>query len=328
MTYHEAGLDVLVVQVTDDSEVTRYVSVPVLVNVGYPEDDDDGDGFVTTDPMYPDCDDTNGATYPFAAEIHDGRDNDCDLQIDEGTDGADDDQDGMSEVDGDCNDNAASTYLGAPELQDGADNDCDGIVDEGTSAYDDDDDGFAEVDLDCDDTDPLTNPSAPEICGDNIDNNCNGLRDSQEPCVEVDSAPMIVGMVNLNRTSIEEGQATVASVQVVDADGDIVQHLWESTEGEIDDPTAGTITWSAPEELPSEYANGNLYRIYYLGSDDDGNQVWAFQEVWVYSRYSLGDTITKIDTASNSGCSMVPASGALGLLGLLPLLVLVRRRES
>ena len=37
-------------------------------------------------------------------------------------------------------------------------------------------DGF-EVPDDCDDTDPLIHPDADEVCGDGIDNNCDGYID-------------------------------------------------------------------------------------------------------------------------------------------------------
>ena len=46
---------------------------------------------------------------------------------------------------------------------------------------DDDGDGFSENDGDCDDNDPNVHPDAQEVCDDNIDNNCNGATDSQEP---------------------------------------------------------------------------------------------------------------------------------------------------
>ncbi|MDY0005020.1 MAG: putative metal-binding motif-containing protein, partial [Polyangia bacterium] len=46
---------------------------------------------------------------------------------------------------------------------------------------DDDGDGYSEVQGDCDDNNPLVHPFAAEICGDGIDNDCNGYVDGYEP---------------------------------------------------------------------------------------------------------------------------------------------------
>lgn len=46
---------------------------------------------------------------------------------------------------------------------------------------DDDGDGYSEHQGDCDDTNPAVYPGAKEICGDGIDNNCNGAIDANEP---------------------------------------------------------------------------------------------------------------------------------------------------
>ena len=324
----QSGLDVLILRVTDDSGVTREASISVLFNADFPDSDDDGDGFGTSDPLHPDCDDSNISSYPFAAELADGADNDCDRIVDEGTDASDDDGDGMSEDAGDCNDASVTTYMGAPEIPDGGDNDCDGVVDDNTTAYDDDGDGFAEIDLDCDDSDPTVNPGAVEICDDGIDNNCNAQKDvaDQSGCVAKDSTPMIVGRINLTRTSIEEGGTTQASVKVYEADGDSVNHEWQVSDGEgvIDDPTSPTITWTGPDKLPKEYADGNVYRFYYVASDDDENQEWAFEEVWMYKRGKLDIELRKAVQSSCSSTGLEPIS--LGLtLGLLA--VGLRRRR-
>ncbi|HUC32332.1 MAG TPA: MopE-related protein, partial [Ilumatobacteraceae bacterium] len=83
----------------------------------------------------------------------------------------------------DCNDTRADTYPTADELcTDGIDNNCDGVVDQ--DGIDADEDGWpgglearCSV-LDCNDSNPAINPGAGEICGDQVDNDCNGFTDA------------------------------------------------------------------------------------------------------------------------------------------------------
>jgi hypothetical protein len=86
----------------------------------------------------------------------------------------------------DCNDANPAVHPMAIELcTDGIDNDCDGNVD--GAGVDDDRDGYPIggddqcVVADCNDGNPAVNPGAAEICGDGVDNNCNGLKDAEEP---------------------------------------------------------------------------------------------------------------------------------------------------
>jgi len=189
--------------------------------------DGDGDGFgdpdesfVSCDPPESyvadstDCDDVRSSVYPGAPEICDGRDNDCDGEIDEDAGSrwyADTDEDGHGdedevviacdpptghvESDEDCDDEDDTIYPGAPELCDDKDNDCDGIIDEGatdTWYRDSDSDGYGDEDStisacdppagyvgddsDCDDEAATTHPGAPELC-DGVDNDCDGAID-------------------------------------------------------------------------------------------------------------------------------------------------------
>jgi hypothetical protein len=329
--YVKPGLDVFLVRVTDSSGVSREASVPVLLNAAYPETDDDGDGFGVTGP-WKDCDDTNANIYPLAAEAYDGRDNDCDRLIDEGTDGFDDDGDGMSEAQGDCNDANANTYKGAPELRDQADNDCDGITDENTTAYDDDGDGYTELERDCNDRDPTINPGADELCSDGIDNDCDQILDDNDlgGCISTDSKPMIVGRLSLSRTAIELGATVSMFAQVFEEDGDEVLYEWEVKDGAgiFDDPTASTVNWTAPPELSNRDLIGEIFTIYAVAADQDGNQAWAFEPVWMYPEGQLDIVLAKNVEVQRGGCTSVPLAPAGLLAGLGLLLVGLRRRRD
>ena len=145
-------------------------------------------------------------------EVCDGIDNDCDGQIDEGVQTTyyrDTDNDtygvsdnttlactlppGYSAADGDCDDTDPAVNPAAAEVCDGIDNDCDGQTDEGvqTTYYRDADGdtygvtgsttlactlppGYSAIDGDCDDTADTVYPGAEEICGDGIDQDCDG----------------------------------------------------------------------------------------------------------------------------------------------------------
>jgi len=166
-----------------------------------------------------DCDDTNSNIHPGAAEICDGKDNNCNGQTDEGVTStfyADAEGDGYGNAaisvqacsapagyvasNTDCNDTDANIHPGAAEICDGKDNNCNGQTDEGiTSTFyaDADKDGYGNPAIsvqaclapagyvsnnkDCNDNDPAINPAAVEVCSNKIDDNCNGRIDEQ-PC--------------------------------------------------------------------------------------------------------------------------------------------------
>ena len=139
-----------------------------------------------------DCDDNDAANFPGNTEVCDAGDNDCDTEVDEGSDA---DSDGVTTCgadgvagneDDDCDDDDAAAYPGNTETCDAVDNDCDTELDEGFDADGDgvttcgpdgiDDEGAANTDDDCNDDEAAVFPGAVELC-DNLDNDCDDLVD-------------------------------------------------------------------------------------------------------------------------------------------------------
>ena len=138
--------------------------------------DFDSDGYQSSDYGGTDCDDDDPERHPGMEELwYDGLDTDCDglSDYDADVDGHDAPECGGD----DCDDDDPTTCPGCIELIDGVDNDCDMIVDEETDGFDDDGDGYSEADGDCDDTMIDVHPAAFEVCGDGLDNNCDGTED-------------------------------------------------------------------------------------------------------------------------------------------------------
>jgi TolB-like protein len=145
-----------------------------------PEDiDNDGDGYTKRQG---DCNDTNPNIHPGAAEIcGDNIDQDCngsDAACPPDPNNVDNDNDGYTENQGDCNDSNASIHPGAVEIcGDNIDQDCNGsdaACPPDPNNVDNDNDGYTENQGDCNDSNASIHPGAVEICGDNIDQDCNG----------------------------------------------------------------------------------------------------------------------------------------------------------
>ena len=191
-------------------------------------DDDDIDG--DTYPNNLDCDPEDPAVFPNADELCDGVDNDCDgdlvetfanLDGDVLPDCADPDADGDSVLAvEDCDDlDPGSTVVATDADCDGVeatedcddtdplstivatDADCDGVeaaedcddLDPGSTvvATDADCDGVLPP-IDCDDGNADVYPSNAEVC-DSVDNNCDGLTDTQDPTVICEDLFVVLG---------------------------------------------------------------------------------------------------------------------------------------
>ncbi len=187
---------------------------------GYGDPDGQGEGCERPDgvaELGDDCDDSDDAVHPGAAERCNGIDDDCDGEVDEELQElwyADSDGDGwgndgvtLDSCDpgagwvaspGDCDDSSASVNPDAEELCNDRDDDCDGAVDEdleSTWYQDADGDGFGDPAVstldcapgagwvedpsDCDDANSDIHPGADERCN-GYDDDCDALVDDED----------------------------------------------------------------------------------------------------------------------------------------------------
>ena len=178
---------------SDGNVAEAFATYQVVTQLDF---DADGDGY---SPNGGDCNDSNQMIYPGAPEICDGLDNDCSevTPAEVNSECYDDDGDGFCEVppcinttsvEPDCNDQAPMAFPGATEVVNALDDNCNGRIDEGTVVYDDDGDGYCETppcvnttrqESDCDDDQFTVSPAGTEVCGDGLDNDCDGNTNQQ-----------------------------------------------------------------------------------------------------------------------------------------------------
>src|SRR5262245_61277651 len=203
-----------------------------------------------------DCDDAHATVYPGAAQICDGRNNNCSApgwpavpanEVDADADG--------HPLCGDCNDNQATVYPGAPQLCDGINNDCNAPGWPAVPANEGDGDGDgSRACNDCNDANPAIYPGAPQPC-DGINNDCNtpswpaltgtneadddgdSLSECQGDCLDTNAAtypgaPQTCDGVNNNCSA--PGWPSIAGTNEFDDDHD----SWTECAGDCNDANA------------------------------------------------------------------------------------------
>ena len=125
----------------------------------------------------------------------------------------------------DCNDADATVKPGAEEVcADSVDNDCDALVDEGCDPACPDADGDSFMDAacggnDCNDLDAAINPGASEVCGNGVDENCNGTSDDVCTTCPEGGVLSITSDLFKERTLVVTGRSDVRTrICIVDAD--------------------------------------------------------------------------------------------------------------
>ncbi len=219
----------------------------------------------------------------------------------------------------DCNDSDPDINPGVAEVcGDGIDNNCDGLINEGCACTDADNDGyFAQsgcgTPIDCDDTEPEINPGTYEVCGDGLDNNCDGLIDDNcVNCTDADGDGYFV--------QADCGKA----VDCDDANPDINPGMPDICVNDIDDDCDGQVDENCPLlpdtgqddcydrkgtiiDCPAQgqafYGQDAFYSInppYYTKLDDTGIELPGDAASWAMVRDNATGLIWEVKTDDSS----------------------------
>ena len=269
------------------------------------------------------------------AEICDGAlDENCDGKIDEGCDA---DADGYCAVGmtlakdlskvcakggGDCAANDLGVNPGAVEICNDKDDNCDGNIDEGC---DDDGDKYCDATMvvvgipkicllttsgpktgkgdDCDDTTNKANPGLLEVCGDGIDNNCNGVKDEAAACQPGAPAAGITLKCNVKDQVVDfAGQVGLAnSVE-----------FWQFPGTLVSKPTQWDFGGSERVAAISGLTKGKAYQVYLSFAPDSVEKSYLQVMVAAVATGTKGP-----DAASKNGGALDTMSAFMPKLGLI-----------
>lgn len=234
-----------------------------------------------------DCDDANNLTYPGADEICDGEDNNCNVTVDENpVDGDTYYQDFDNDSYGDPNISLEScTPVGGYALNNNDCNDTDAVINPTTEWYaDGDGDGHGAgavasiqcdqpvgevlLDDDCNDAEPLMSPGLTEVCGDWLDNDCDG---GPNQCVQPSQMFATSAAYKVHGETMT-AEAAYSSALIPDINGDgLMEHVVGARQDLV---TAGISYFMMSPLTPGDDYTGN-YDLQVMGrySQDSMGQV-------------------------------------------------------